>query len=70
MTKKEINIKSRIRKIHFIYKYELLNTRLDLKDAFENYNFSEDDLKNLENIEKSYGELRTMIVKNLKDTWS
>lgn len=70
MIKKETQHQKRIRKIHFIYKYELLDKPLDLTDAFENYNYTSDELDELDEFNKEYEDLRGIISHYIKSTWT
>ena len=70
MNIKKTQHKKRTGKIHFLYKYELLNQKLDLEDAFENYNFDEEEFKDLENLMSKYDELKSTIKRFLIKTWT
>lgn len=70
MIKQESRHKLRVRKIHFIYKYELLNKPLDLVDAFENYNFSFQEIKELEAFKNEYPKLKEIICKHISKSWT
>ena len=70
MNIQETQHKKRTRKIHFLYKYELLNEKLNLEDAFENYNFNEEEFKEIEKLMEDYDNLKATIKRYLKKTWS
>jgi len=53
--------------VQYLYKYELLNEPIDVVDAFENYDFSASQLKEIEKISKLYPKLKMIIRKNLKE---
>ena len=70
MITKQTRHELRVRKIHFLYKYELLNEPIDLVDAFENYNFSSEEVKELEELKNEYPKLKATITKYISKSWT
>ena len=63
-------LKSRSNVINYIYKFELMNEEFNNVDAFEKGNFTEEEMKKIEILEKNMKRYKALVNKHIIQGWS
>lgn len=66
----EKEVGTKINVINLLYKYELFNTPIDLKEVFESGDLDKREYMIVEWISKNYNKLKNLIKKYIVDTWT
>ena len=67
---KQSKLISRSNVINYIYKFELMDEEFNNVDAFEKGNFTEEEMKKIEILEKNYKRYKSLVNKHIIDGWS
>lgn len=67
---KQSKLEQRAKIINFIYKFELFEQEIDVKEAFESGEFSPEEIKIIEIIQRNYFPLKRTISSFFRESWS